>query len=129
VFGSRELAAERDVRLGRTPAHLVVAAGPWRVYLPVDTAGRYPDVAAVIPRDAPSVAGIDDADAAALLDALPGLPGADDDCRPVTLDLDGGVVVRAGDAETGKVDQIRLEGSPSARPPAWPSTGGCWPAP
>src|SRR5205823_12227512 len=75
VFGSRELAGERELRLGRTTTHLVVAAGPWRVDLPVDTAGRYPDVAGVIPRDAPTVAGIDDGDAAALVDALPGLPG------------------------------------------------------
>lgn len=118
VFGARELAGEQDVRLGRTTTHLVVAAGPWRVYLPVDKAGRFPDVAGVIPKDAPSVAGIDDADAAALADALPKLPGASEDCRPVTLDLDGGVVVRARDEATGKVAQLRLERSPSAGPPA-----------
>jgi hypothetical protein len=116
VFGSRELAGDREVRVGRTSTHLVVAAGPWRVYLPVDKAGRYPDVAGVIPKDAQTVAGIDDTDAAALIDAMPDLPGAGDDCRPVTLDLDGGVVVRARDEATGKIDQMRLEGSPSAGP-------------
>jgi hypothetical protein len=118
VFGSRELAGEREVRVGRTTTHLVMAAGPWRVYLPVDKAGRYPDVASVIPKDAPAVAGIDDADAAALADALPKLPGSGEDCRPVTIDLDGGVVVRARDEAAGKVAQLRLEGSPSAGPPA-----------
>jgi hypothetical protein len=106
------------VRLGRTAAHLAVAAGPWRVLLPVDDRGRYPDVAGVIPRDAPTVAGIDETDAAGLLRALPGLPGGDDDCRPVTLDLGGGVAVRARDAATGKTGQLRLERSPSAGPPA-----------
>ena len=117
VFGARELSGERDVRLGRTPMHLVVGAG------------RYPDVAGVIPRDAPTVAGIDDADAAALADALPKRPGAGDDCRPVTLDLDGGVVIRARDDTTGKVEQLRLEASPSAGRPRASATSDLNPAP
>jgi hypothetical protein len=118
VFGARELAGEQPVRLGRTPAHLVVAAGPWRVFLPVDPTGRYPDVAGVVPRNAPTVAGIDDADAAEFMTRLPNLPGADADDRPVTLDLDGGVAVRARDDATGRVESVRLERSPSAGPPA-----------
>jgi hypothetical protein len=117
AFGSRELAGE-EVRVGRIAAHLVVGTSPWRVYLPADTAGRYPDVAGVVPRDAPTVAGIDDRDAAELIRRLPGLPGADADDRPVTLDLDGGVAVRARDDATGRVETIRLERSPSAGPPA-----------
>ena len=118
VFGCRELAAAGDVRLGRTATHLVVEAGRWRVFVAVDKAGRYPDVAGIVPKDAPTVAGIDAADAAALLDRLPGLPGADADCRPVTLALDGGVAVLARDEATGHVVRVRLEGSPSAGPPA-----------
>ena len=118
VFGARELAGEAAARVGRTPTHLVVAAGPWRVHLPVDREGRYPDVTGIIPRHAPSVAGIDDRDAAALLDRLPTLPGAADEQKPVTLDLDGGVVVRARDEATRKVECVRLERSPASGPPA-----------
>jgi hypothetical protein len=88
------------------------------VYLPVDAAGRYPDVAGVVPRGAPTVAGLDDRDAAELAGRLPALPGADADDRPVTLDLDGGVAVRAKDDATGRVESVRLERSPSAGPPA-----------
>jgi hypothetical protein len=118
VFGTRELAAAGDARVGRTATHLVVAAGRWRVFVAVDRAGRYPDVSGIVPKDAPTVAGIDEADAAALLDKLPGLPGADADHRPVTLALDGGVAVLARDENTGRVERVRLEGSPSAGPPA-----------
>ena len=50
VFGSRELTREVDVRVGLTTTHLVVAAGPWAVWLPVDVKSRYPDVASIIPR-------------------------------------------------------------------------------
>ncbi|QDU21727.1 hypothetical protein [Urbifossiella limnaea] len=118
VFGARELASGVEVRVGRTATHLVVESGPWRVFLAVDTAGRYPDVAGIVPRDAPTVAGIDEADAAALADRLPDLPGADAECRPVTLALDRGVVVLARDDKTGAVERVRLEGSPSAGPRA-----------
>ncbi len=49
VFGSKELARATEVRIGRTASHLVVAAGPWTINLPIDTTLRFPDVAAVIP--------------------------------------------------------------------------------
>ena len=72
VFGSRELTRELDVRVGLKSTHLVVAAGPWAVWLPVDVKSRYPDVASIIPRaDSATVAGIDERDAEVLLRALP----------------------------------------------------------
>jgi hypothetical protein len=117
VFGAPELAGQPDVRVGRTASHLVVAAGPWAVRLPADPGGRYPDVAGIVPRPpSPSVAGIDGRDAAALLAALPGLPGAGDEDRQVTLELDGGVVVRAKDAGAGVVSELYLARSPAAGP-------------
>ena len=117
MFGCRELTGQ-EVRVSRTPTHLVVAAGPWAVWLPVDAAGRYPDVAGVVPRPAGgSVAGIDGRDAAALLDALPGLPGAGDEDGPVTLELDGWVVVRARDGASGGVREVVMTRSPAAGPP------------
>lgn len=115
VFGARELAARETVRLGRTATHLVVAVGSWQVLLPFDTAGRYPDIAAIVPRNALTTAEINDQDVSGLRDRLPDLPGADAEHRPVTLELDGGVVVRAKD-ETGKVEEVRLERSSSVGP-------------
>ena len=99
VFGSRELTREGDVRVGLTATHLVVAAGPWSVWLPTDVKSRYPDVAAIIPRtDSATVAGIDERDAEVLLRELPRLPGPVEEASSVTLDLDGGVKVRTADA-------------------------------
>ncbi|WP_145236171.1 hypothetical protein [Urbifossiella limnaea] len=117
VFGCRELTREAAVRVGRTPTEMVVAAGSWRVHLPVDTDGRFPDLASVMPRAAGTVAGIDDRDAAELLAALPGLLGADAEHHPVTLDLAGGVVVRARDGATGEVHEVRMLRSPATGPP------------
>ncbi len=118
AFGARELGGEREVRLGRTVTHVVVGAGPWQVFLPIDRTGRYPDVAGIVPRNAPTVAGLDDTDAAELLARLPDLPGADADARPVTLALDGGVVVRARDETRGTAEQLRLARSPASGPAA-----------
>lgn len=117
VFGSRELAGERSVRIGRTATHLVVEAGPWRVFLPVDRVGRYPDVVGVVPRHAPTTVVIDDRDATVLLAKVGGLPGADADHRPVTLAVDGGeVVLRAGDAKSDTVVSVRLRRSTASGP-------------
>ena len=117
VFGCRELTRAAAVLVGLTPTELVVAAGPWRVHLPVDSGGRFPDLAGVVPRAAATVAGIDGRDAAELLAALPGLAGADAEPRPVTIELAGGVVVRGRDATTGEVRDVRLRQSPAAGPP------------
>lgn len=101
VFGSKPLVRITEVTIGRTATHLVVTAGPWSVWLPTDTRGKYPDVAGVVPRYAPTTVKIDPSDAAALLPVLPGLPGGDHELRPVTLDTDRAVRVR-GRAENGE---------------------------
>ena len=110
AFGCRELVGEReDVRIGLHSADLVVAIGPWSVFLPIDATGKYPDVSPLLIRPgAGSVANIDSRDAADLLHVLPALPGADDENRPVTLDLDRGVAIRARDDKTGMVREVSL---------------------
>ncbi len=100
VFGSKPLLRITEVKIGRTATHMVVTAGPWAVWLPTDVKAKYPDVAGVIPRYAPTTVTIDPSDAAALLPVLPGLPGGDHELRPVTLDADRVVRVR-GRTESG----------------------------
>ena len=46
MFGMKDVAAQADVRIGKTATHLVVTAGPWTVWLLIDAEGRFPDVAA-----------------------------------------------------------------------------------
>ena len=116
AFGSGELAGEPDVRVGRTATHLVVGAGPWRVVLSIDPVARYPDVAGVIPRSVPSTADLDERDAAELTARLPTPPRSDDD-HAVTLDLDGGIVVRARDESARTVTEVRLTRSQMTGPP------------
>jgi len=116
LFGSPEVRTERDVRVGCTDAHVVLAAGDWTAWLGV-APGKFPDVAAVIPRHAPTTVALDRDDAADLLPQLPGLPGQGHDLRPVTLCANGALAVRAGD-EAGTVKEVRLARSPVTGPAA-----------
>jgi hypothetical protein len=107
VFGAKPLARLTEVKVGRTATHVVVSAGPWSVWLPVDGKAKYPDVAAVVPHFAPTSVEIDEADAAQLLPVLPGLPGGDHELRPVTIDAGRDLRVR-GRAESGeKIGETR----------------------
>ena len=100
VFGSRELADETDIRIGRTEAEVVVACGPWSVHLPIGS-GKFPDALSILPKpESCSSVTLDDAQAAELLLALPALPGATSEDCPVTLDLSDGLTVRARDEAT-----------------------------
>jgi hypothetical protein len=119
VFGARPLARVAEVKIGRSATHLVVGAGPWSVWLPTDARGKYPDVTGVVPRSAPTTVVIDEADAAALLPVLPGLPGGDHELRPVTLDTGGGVHVRGrteGGEESGETRDVSLAHSTASGP-------------
>src|SRR5262249_10791002 len=68
VFGSRELAGEREIGIGRSTRHVTIAAGPWTIWLTIDTTSRFPDVRSVLPRSAHAAKlAIDEIDAETLL--------------------------------------------------------------
>ena len=117
LLGAAEVRDEADVRVGRTPAHLVVAAGDWTAWLAVAPAGKFPDVAGAVPRHAPTTAALDRDDAAGLLPQLPKLPGQGHDLRPVTLCAAEVLAVRAGDA-AGAVKEVVLARSTVTGPAA-----------
>jgi hypothetical protein len=118
AFGLRELAEERPVAIGRTERHVAVRAGRWTFWLAIDTSSRYPDAQTVVPRPSAGACrlSLNAADAAFLAQALPKLPGQDDDHSPVTFDLGRKALVRAraqgGDAVTEvELSRSRVEGS------------------
>lgn len=113
VFGNPELAGQTVVSVGHDNGFVAVKAGPWCVRLPV-VSGRYPDVASVIPKQRPTVGGVDEADARELLSRLKTLPSGDDPDLPVTLVLDGGVGVLATD--DSRTERVKLSRSPAAGP-------------
>lgn len=94
VFGLKDVATQLDVQAGKSGDHLVVTAGPWAVWLPVDAHGKFPDVEAAVPRSRMSTTlELLDSTAWGLLDSLTEWPGAKEDHAAVTLHL--GPSVRA----------------------------------
>ncbi len=118
VFGSKPLSAARDVKVGRTATHLVLAAGPWSVGLPTDSTSRYPDVADIIPKHAPTVAGIDQRDAVEFLKVMATLPGHATENRPVTIDANATIRIRSRDPDTLETQEVTLIRSSVTGPPA-----------
>ena len=109
LFGTKTLADAGAIRLGGTKSELVLAIGPWCVALTIDRAGRFPDVRSVVPHTpSPTVLQLEDADAATLLEALPSLPGHDDENAPVTLDLADRAAVRARGDNSKTIREVPL---------------------
>ncbi|REK28165.1 MAG: hypothetical protein DWQ41_06225 [Planctomycetota bacterium] len=98
VFGNRRIATDEPVSIGKTDSHVFLVTDAWTLAFP-ETAGRFPEVESFLPktRTAGTRLQIAEADAEFLLERLPTLPGREDDHSPVTVDLNGQVVLRAAD--------------------------------
>jgi hypothetical protein len=118
VFGCKDLGREHAVSVGRTRDWLVLILGPWRVWLRIDRAGRFPDVAGATPKGVSTRVQFADGDADRLIDELPRLPGGNGETRPVTLDLAGDRVEARGRADgEAQVTTIPLPGSATSGSP------------
>ncbi len=116
VFASKPLLRAKDVRVGHSSTHLVIAAGPWSVWLPFDTKARYPDVLALIPKQPPTVAQLDHNDVVELLKVLSGLPGKDEEDSPITIDVGRTVKIRGRDEKTNDTQEVTLARSAVSGP-------------
>jgi hypothetical protein len=96
-FGGRELAQSDPVQLGKTDTHVCLRAGSWTFCLRIDGEGRYPRVDEVIPRPDSTATRcrLESGDAAFLKQTLSRLVDGKDADQPITLDLNGRVVVRS----------------------------------
>jgi hypothetical protein len=97
VFGSRELLDSECVAIGRTADWICLRTGLWTTWLEIVKDARFPNVTEhiPIPDDAKTVVMVADQDAEFLVKSLKKFPCNDDVNRPVTLDLNGSVAVRA----------------------------------
>ena len=85
---------------GKSSAAVVaLRCGDWTVWSPEVRDAQFPELDRVVPAgDGKASVALSAADAAFLLDRLPGLPGSGDERRPVTLEAARGVLlVRAAD--------------------------------
>jgi hypothetical protein len=110
IFGARDLLDEGSIEMGRTRTDLTLRVGACTLVLRLDLDGRFPNAEAVVPKlgAVKSRLRFDSADAAYLADALPNLPGFEDEHAPVTLQLGERVTVQAWPAAGGPAVQVLL---------------------
>jgi hypothetical protein len=117
VFGTKELLTHAELGIGVADDWLYVTAGPWHIWLQRDGEGRFPDIAAAVPRAVTNRVTIADADAAKLIAVLAHLPGAGSADSPLTLDLSGQVTVRMRSDDGAPVTEVALPDSASSGAP------------
>ncbi len=113
VLNSAEIPRNEPVHVGRTDDWVCLTIGPWSIHLAIDKHGRFPKIDDCIPRTS-AVASrlqIDDADAKFLIGCVDGLPGGGDFNKPVTLDLNGKVLVQAKADDQPRPTEVVLSGS------------------
>jgi len=113
VFGCRELSGDQPIRVGRTEDWVTFKTGPWTISLKLEKDARFPDVSRHIadPAAAASHLRIADSDGDFLNDALPRLPCEDNTNCPVTLDLNGQVLIRGKAADQSRATELALSNS------------------
>jgi hypothetical protein len=113
VFGNKELATAKSVQLGATDNHVVIRIGPWTFWLAIAKEGRFPRVDDVIPASSQARCVVELAveDQRFLVGNLGRLPEADDHDRPITVELNGHVVVRAKGSEDDRPTELELSRS------------------
>ena len=97
VFGSPLLPRNEPVSIGRHEDRVSLRVGVWTFHFSLNTDGRFPRVDDCIPAETLATTTVDvtERDAKFLLDNIRRLPTSDEVYRPITLDLNGEVVVRA----------------------------------
>ena len=110
LFALKDFVKLNAVSVGFLDKTIVIASGPWRFSMQVETDARFPNVDQVIPERQRSTnrVQLDPGDRDALSNCLSQLPGSTEELRPVILDLNGHVAV-VGKSNQGTSCTVCLE--------------------
>lgn len=113
VLGCRELDLGAPVGIGHQGDWIGFSVENWLVMVAVQKEGRFPKIDDILPDPAtsPSRLELSPADAAFLSEALPRLPNENPAHDPITVDLNGRVLIRARESATARPAEIELLGS------------------
>ena len=113
VYASRELPRNQVVQIGKTTDWVTVQVGAWTIHHAIQKEGRFPDVDRIIPAPSAVVTRmqLDAADADFLSERIERLPGDDTPERPVTVDLNGSVAIRARQDDQSPLTELVLSRS------------------
>lgn len=113
VFASPWLPHDEPVEIGKTDEWVTVCCGPWTIHLRLQADGRFPNVDSVVPAESGFTTRLHfgQSDADFLAQAMKRLPVDDDLNSPVTLDLNGRVLVRATADDQPQPAELELTNS------------------
>jgi len=113
ILGCKDLDAGEAVAMGQTGEWVTLAIGHWIVSLKINRDGRFPRIDDCIPAVGTlhSHLTLSPEDAEFLAHALPSLPKQDDQHDPVTLDLNGRVIVRGKADDSPRATELVLTNS------------------
>ncbi len=118
LFASKELSGGEPVAIGRTDDWVTLVTGPWTIHLRIQDA-RFPNLDDLVRQPGTAVATLqlEAGDARFLAESVQRLPCGDSTNQPVTVDLNGQVIVRAlGESDAPPTELVLrhslLQGSP-----------------
>ena len=110
VFGYKELRSPTKIDISANEDWLSLCIGPWLYHLKLGKDLRFPNVTDHLrsPNDAATRLDFSPADAQSISQSLSRLPGNDDLYRPVTLDMNGQIAIRARSEEQPQPTELLL---------------------
>ncbi|QVL31617.1 hypothetical protein KIH39_22665 [Telmatocola sphagniphila] len=111
LLGVEELKGD-SLEIGRTASHMWLRLGAWMIALQIASEARYPEVHRAIPASLEATRWrIDPGESHGLAQCLKQLPGEKDPHRPVTVELNGHVAIRARGTESLQTTEVHLNRS------------------
>jgi hypothetical protein len=113
LLGCKELDTGEPVQVGLACDWVTLGIGPWLISLKINREARFPKIDDCLPQSesAKSHLTISPTDAEFLRHSLPGLPCNDPQYEPVTLDLNGRVIVRGQGEKNARTSELLLSNS------------------
>jgi hypothetical protein len=113
LFGCRELVPDLPASICKGKNRIAIQVGDWTFYIVIETQGRFPDIASVVPNVTASATRLrlSSQDAEFLARSLAKLPGSHDEHAPMTVDLNDQVALRVKEEGQGRPTEIVLAGS------------------
>ncbi len=119
LLGCTDLDCGKPIGIGRAGEWMGWSVNNWTILLHIQKEGRFPKIDDVIPPTRTNQARLELSvgDAKFLSDVLPRLPSDHSIFSPITLDLNGPVLLRVREAESSRPTQMELQNSrPEGRP-------------
>jgi len=113
LLGSADIVSGETIEIGRTEDHVGFRFGCWLILLRIQKDARFPKIDQIVPNPeaAKSRLELSPADAGFLKETIPRLPCDDTQYDPITLDLNGRVLVRSRETAASRPTEVLLGSS------------------